>query len=475
MSPEAWPEPVPFDPEAGTLPPALDSALADPDPAILLLVAPGPDDAVARAAIGLAEARSRRGLRTVLADASTGRPALHRHLGVQNLEGLADLFLFGASLEHVRVRPEGRRFDFIPPGAYAPDPAAVLSSDRWARVRRELEDEGARMLLVVPADAPGLGILSQRLGEVVLIGDAEAADGILPRLHRTCRVAAVITPTPPPEPAAIAAEGPGEPEMEPNASTAIEPEAQAEPDLSEPAVFRTHRRGTRRVSPVLLVLLAAALLVVAWLVYRTAGASSATPSPAPAQEAAQEPAREATPAPTEPIRRGPIETPLEIAVQVEAHQDQALAEQRVALLRAAEPDLNFYVAPISAQGVVYYRVLAGPVEDPEAGERVMERLVEAGHKSAMDDWAVRPSGLAFLLGEFDTRGAARARMRDLGERGVPAYVIPLHFEEGPPRYRVWGGGFQYEREAEVMRGMLEDAGVEAPLVARTGAPIAEGS
>jgi hypothetical protein len=463
MSSEARPAAVQFDPGSDSLPPALEPTVADSDSAILLLVAADPDEAAARTAIALAEARARQGLATVLADGSMQRPLLHRHLGVQNLEGLADLFLFGASLEHVRVRPDGRDFEFISPGAYAPDPSAVLSSDRWSRVRRELEDEGVRMLLFVPADAPGLGILSQRAGEVVLIGDDAGAARAASRLHPTCRVSAVISPPTPPEPAA-----PAEPaDDESTAAVAAAPVRRVETDLSEPVVIRRTSTRRRTVSPALIALVVVALAVAGWFIYREYVASPPDPEPAPTPQA--------QPVPAAPTRSGPVEAPLEISVQVEAHQDQASAEERVGLLRAAEPDLNFYVVPITSRGRVYYRVLAGPVADEEAGQRLMRRLVDAEHKSAMDDWAVRPSGLAFMLGEYDTRGAARARMTELAERGIPAYVVPLDYAEGPPRYRVWGGGFQHEREAEVMRQMLEEAGIEAPLVARTGAPIEEGS
>ena len=95
----------------------------------------------------------------------------------------------------------------------------------------------------------------------------------------------------------------------------------------------------------------------------------------------REPRREPPPAaaetPPAPAPR-PDEVPLPFSVAIEAHQSFPLAVERVAALRRAEPGIEFYVAPITVGGVVYYRVMAGPAADPAGAERLMQRLVEAG-------------------------------------------------------------------------------------------------
>lgn len=472
MSAEARPAPTPFDPGSAALPPALARAILETDSPILLLVAPDTGDPAARAAIGLAEARAGAGEPTILADASAKEPRLHKILDVDNLEGLADVFLFGASLDRVRVRPETHGFDFIPIGAYVPDPSAVLDSARWDRIAASVRSEGARLLVFVPASSPGLGILSARAGQAVLIGDSGSVERMAAGLDPSCEVLAVVEPASTVAPDALAA----------GAASSLDRESATtldEPELTEPVIFRSDRKSRRAISPVLLLLLVAALLAAAWFVYQEY-------FPATTPESGAEPARQAQ---VERARGAPVETPIPISVAVEAHQDLESATERIEALRQAEPDIGFYLAPVSVRDVLYYRLLAGPVSDRAAGERLMERLVEGQYKTATDMWAVRPTEQAFHLGEFDTEEAARARVRELAaltvedvdEEGnaverrvpIPAYVVPIRYDRGSQRYRVYGGAYESEAEASVMAEMLTEAGLEPRLVARTGEPIAE--
>ena len=175
-------------------------------------------------------------------------------------------------------------------------------------------------------------------------------------------------------------------------------------------------------------------------------------------------------------RRGePIETPLPISISVEAHQDLESAQQRTAALREAEPSIGFYLAPLSVNGSLFYRLLAGPVESREAGEALMQRLVDADHKTAYDTWAIRPSAMAFHLGEYDTRAEAEARVDSLDVLDIPAYIVAIRHDPGAPRYRVYGGGYENRAEAAVMEQMLEQAGIETRLVERTGEPMPGGA
>lgn len=457
MSPEARPEAIPFEPGSGALPPELEPAIVESDSPILLLVAPDTADASVRTAIGLAEARGQAGLPTILADASVRHPRLHELLDVENLEGLADVFLFGASLDRVRIRPDARSFDFVPLGAYVPDPGAVLESSRWDGIAAGLRSEGARLFVFLTADNSGLGVLSRRVGEAVLIADGRSVGRIESKLDPSCAVVAVVEPV-----ALVAQDGLGA-----GAGVATAPEGTPlsdEPDLTEPVIFRTDRKSRRAVSPVLLLLLIAALLAAGWFAYQEYFATTpATPT---------EPTREG---PAEPARGEPVETPLPISVAVEAHQSLESARDRIAALRRVEPELGFHLAPVAVRGVVYYRLLAGPVADREAGERLMARLVEADYKTAADPWAIRPTEHAFHLGEFDTAAEAAIRVDSLGAMGIPAYVVPIRYEPGPRAYRVYGGAYESEAEAAVMRDMLTEAGLEPRLVPRTGEPMAEGS
>jgi hypothetical protein len=449
MSPDPTTPPDPPQPGPGEIPPGVEAAITEPDQPVLLIVAADSGDGAVRTAIALADARAGRGLHTVLADAAVTGPRMHTGLGVENLEGLADVFLFGASLSRVATRPAGHEFDFIPAGAYVPDPAGVMDSSRWTRLGAELEAEGSLLMIFVPAGTPGLGALSRRIQRAVLVGAARGQERIAGRLDRDCHVLGIVAPVAVPVPDAV----------EPLPAT-----GPVATQITEPLVFRNE--PSSRAAPArlgLLLALAVALGVGGWFLYQEYWAT-----PVGGAVAGAEPA----PEPAPPPRRGePIETPIPISVALEAHQDLTSAHQRVASLRRAEPNIDFYLSPVADRGAVYYRLLAGPVADREAGTALLQRLVDAGHKTAFDTWAVRPTEFAFLLGEYDARPDAARRVEELAEAEIPAYIVTVRHDPGEPRYRVYGGAFETAVEAEVMREMLENAEVDAELVPRTGDPV----
>ncbi len=454
MSPDRRPEAVPFDPGSAEIPPTLGPGLTDPETQILLLVAPDPGDLSAGTAIALAEARGRGGALTILADGAVAEPGLHERLGLGNLEGLADVFLFGASLRHVRVRPADRHFDFVSTGAFVPDPAAVLTSDRWDGIAAELGHEGAMLLLYVPLGTPGLPPLSRRIGRALVIGGEQAVHRAVSRLDSACEIVGAVdpgaAPAPPPGMAAAAAAEAGE-------------AVPAERELREPPLLRADEERRRTVSPFLVVLLLIVLALAGWFLYRE---YLAEPEPEPVSESPVSQTPSPAPQP-EPVA---VETPIPVSVAVEAHQDLTTAEERVAQLEQAEPDVHFFLAPLSVGGDLYYRLLAGPVADREAGTVLMQRLVDDGHKTAVDSWAVLPTHLAFRLGEFATPEDARIHMDSLRAHEIPTYIVPVRYQDGATRYRVYGGAYTSAAEAEPMRKMLESAGVRGGLVERTGEP-----
>ncbi len=454
MSPASRPESVPFAAGSGELPPPLGPVLTDPDTHLLLLVGPDTGDAVVRTAIGLAEARAVEGYETVLVDAAFEDPRLHQLLDVPNLEGLADVFEFGASLGRVMTRPETRRFDFVPAGAYVPEPESILQSPRWDHLADDLAPS-TLMMVFVPWDTPGLEVLSRRAGAAILLGDARGVERAAEALDPACQVVAVVEPALAMAPDRLAAEAGERGPVDP--ATIFD-----DPELTEPVVFRSDRRR-RRLLPVVLVILAVAAILAA--VYYGYTEFYATAEPQPTQPPAA--AQSTTPEP-EPQ---PVETPIGFSVAVEAHQDLTAARERLARLRRAESDISFYVAPVPISESVWYRILAGPVPDRDAGMALMRVLVDAGHKTAFDSWAVRPTTFAFHLGEYDSRSEAEARVSGLEGLEVPAYVVPIRYEPGEPRYRVYGGAFENRAAASVMQEMLTDAGIEASLIERVGEPV----
>ncbi len=445
MSPESRPEAVPFAPGSRELPPPLGTALADPTTQLLLVVASDVDDLTLGAVISMAEARAGDGHPTLLADAAFEDPRLHERLGTSNLEGLADVFEFGASLPRVVTRPEGHGFAFVPSGGYVPDPRKILRSQRWGRIAVELAADRRAMLIFTLAGTPGLDALSRRVGCAVVVGSPDQAADVAGALDPECQVVAVVEPVPPGDAGAVGAAG-------------LEA-----PDLSEPLVIRAEpERGRPRA--LVWVLLVVLVGVLGWVGYEYV----LTPGPGDGAVEAAAPVAEPEPEP-EPE---PVETPIGYSVAVEAHQDLDIAQERVALLQRQEPGILFYLAPVPIRESVWFRVLAGPVTSRDEGLQLMERLIEEEIKSDYDTWAVRPTGYAFLLGEFQTSREAGDRVVVLAQQDIPAYIVTIRYEPGEPRYRVYGGAFENETTANVMAEMLAEAGIDATLVERVGEPIA---
>lgn len=456
MSPESRPEAISFAPGSGQLPPALGPALTDPDTHLLLIVAPDAGDDAVRTAIGLAEARAREVGRTILADAAFGSGRVHETLDVPNLEGVADVFEFGASLSRVLTRPDTHSFEFIPSGPYVPDAEAILRSDRWDRIAEQVAEESAALLVFVPSTAPGLDALSRRAGRAIVVGDSRTADQTAAALDPACEVAAVVAP--------VGVMAPEQLSDRAGAATEVDASLFDQPQLTEPIVFRSDRRR-QSMAPLLWVLGVIVLAVAGWFAYRTFLAP-----PPPSAPTAVEQAPPAAPQP-EPE---PVETPIGFSVAVEAHQDLATARERLSFLEDEDATVSFYIAPVPVGGSVWYRLLAGPVADREAGAGLMRRLVDQGHKTAFDDWAIRPTAYAYLLGEFEEAERAERRVAGLAELGIPAYVTPIDYEPGELRYRVYGGAFESPAAAEVMEEMLAEVRIAAPLVERVGIPLEVG-
>ena len=463
MSQVGWPTAVAFDPGADELPASLE-ALADLPPQKLrsLLLVAGPEALAsgwaARTAVAVAAGLTARGRRVVLLDLCLSDPELHEVLDVENLEGVADAFLFGVPLKRLARHVTGRPFAFIPAGAYVPDPAEILTHPRWDHVLRELAGTGALPLALVPAGAAGLEELARRFGAAAIFGAPGEAEAVMTELPAECAVLATLRPA-------------GRASGEDGAEEGGEPD----PLVALLAEVAKGEDAPREEAPLLrqaLVWLAVGALIVlagfaAWVAYRTlANQEEAKPAePAARVEVAAEP-----PAPPPEPEVVPRPMPIPYSVQVEAHQDPQTAAERVAALRRAEPGMEFYIAPANVAGVVYYRVLAGPAADLSAAQTLMQRLVDAGHKASAEAWALAPTRWAFHIGDFDTRNAARARGDELAAEGIPTYVVEIPYEQGPSRYRLYAGAYRTPGEAQVLADMLRRAGYEPQLVERRGRP-----
>jgi hypothetical protein len=494
MSPNIWPAPVPFDPESGVVPAPLAALWSRSDnPAPALILAAGEkaqrDGWAAKAAIALAAAWADRGAQVVLADLGLDAPALHLELEEANTDGVADIFQFGASVRRMARMAPGRRFRFLPAGAYIPDSAEIFRSPGWSHLLGQLVEDRAALLAYLPASAAGGEELAKRLGRAIILADPEEAEPLATRLARSCTVELLLCAPP----AAVPQSGLGPAIADPldAATRGVTRPLEEGASLTEPPpIPRRRRRSRRRTSGLLWFLLLVTVVLGGWTLLSERDAlpnwavlpawipipdwlglpERGDQSPTAESEGEAAPARVA-PAAAPEVATRPIESPIPYSVAVEAHQDFATAVERVAALRRAEPGVAFFLTPIPNQGVVYYRLLAGPVADTAAAWTLMRRLVTARQKTDLDPWSIRPTVWTYHLGDFESEAAAAARADELLAQRIPTYQVEVDYTSGPPRYRLFAGAYEGPAPAEVMADLLRGAGIDAPLVRRQGKPI----
>ena len=504
MSLGLWPDAVPFDPGSGTVSQdmtALVNAATLPD-ALLLVSDAAAGGWVGAAALAVARALAESQPRVLLLDLDVAQPSLHTEAGEPNGEGIADVILFGASLERVAVRPAGERFDLIPAGAFAPDPAAVLESGTWKRLLDQSRAAGTMMLGFVRTGTAGLDAIAGHIPGVIVLADPAQVASVVAGLPESIVVHGVIRPvepapavptpvpaepsSPPAEPivdaAAIAVPSPGAGEVSSEAVEAaapaddavgaamiaelerrqairaeVAPAAEALPPVATPVVHRQTPVKKRRVGTWAAVLVAVAPIVILAIVYVPRFLGPADPPAAPAQAANTAPAR---------VSAGAL--PLSWSVAIESMDNLAAAFARADSLGTAAPGLQFYIAPIQVDGVSFYRILAGPMADSASAAAAMQSLVDRGLKIAASPWDARSTPLAFIIEAHEDRIEAEFRVAELRDLGVPTYILEVPGAEGSVRHTLYAGAYSAPSEAEAMRALLRSNVLPDTLVVRVG-------
>jgi len=167
---------VPFDPASGGLPDALGPLAARISPGSVIVVC-APSSAEAgmwrgRTAVALARRWTGEGSRLFLMDLCLENPVLHHFLGMENGEGVADIFAFGASLGRVARPVDEGRFHFVPAGTATAHSGDILSHSRWDRLIQGIRDAAASVVVYLPLDLEGAEGPLERADHVVLLDGA---------------------------------------------------------------------------------------------------------------------------------------------------------------------------------------------------------------------------------------------------------------------------------------------------------------
>lgn len=484
----------------------------------------------AQAAILIADSLAAGGERVVLADLSLDRPELHDIVGADNTEGLTDVFLFGASLEHVTKMLPANSFELIPAAAFTPAVEEILTHRRWSLVFEELAASKSRLLLYLPITVEGTGAFSDRVGHTLVLADRWEAEAVRAALSSDADIMGFYAPPeaesePEPERAAPAAtprtggrgakgrladgdfekiripkEGAREaliadlrtrqrralmepaPVMQPlpeevdvvRAKAPPTPRVMgfppAAPAISEPTfttTVRTIKPKPRKVLPALIVLLLVSSAAAGWHYW---GRDTWQNRRAGAI-GTEGPAGPATPgAPGAPAPEAPLPEgrALPYSVAIAGYQLLDEAQQRVEQLRDDESEMQFYIAPTVVQGQLFYRVLAGPLPDSSTAVAVRDTLIARRIKTFTSSADLLETPWAYLIGSFERRTDAEAKTVEARGKGIPTYIVPVGAPGGGVQYRVYAGAYTGPGDADFLRAILEAASLPDTLVERTG-------
>jgi hypothetical protein len=522
-----WPDAVPFDSSQGTASSAIEALLEGPGSAgPVVLVAVGPraqrDGWAAASAILLADAFAARGESVILADLSLQNPELHELLGNDNEEGLTDVFLFGASLQHIAHAVKGKWFRLIPASGFTPDPQEVLRHQRWSGVFEELARTRSKLLVYLPVDLPGAAALADRIGHTIVLATRADFPLMVKTLSVDADVIGVLTPLQ--SESALQTEAPSEaaPAL-PEPPAALErsrdedfekiripkdsarealiadlrarqraalmaplpeivplPFEGVPPAIEIPAVAiarqpltaqRASRFGleppqARRLKGwfrwATLLLIVAALGTAAWYVWQTRFAAVDEPQPLTQPSTVERLAG---------VRTGAAaanNVALPYSVAIASYRDLNLAQDRLYQLGTEEPEMSFYIGPTELQGALYYRVMAGPVADSAAAVALRATLITKGIKTMATGWEILETPLAFFLGDYADRNDAVRQQQLAANKGVPTYIVATAAEDGSQQYTVYAGAYTGSGDAEFLRQILRGVGLPDNLVERTG-------
>lgn len=442
------PTPLSYDPSRGEAPVARGAGTV-----VLLLVGESDRRWAAEAALGLCSTWARGGRRVVLADLDLDAPIVHEVAGVDDSQGIVDIFLYGASVGSSARAVPGEGFYLIPVGTYEPDATAIYHHPRWPKLVAGFRDANATLVLFAPVSTADVPAIAEWVDELIVLGAAGDVPGLDILAAKGVEAEAILV-----QPGAVPPASAGE------AGVTVPALTDEEKELIIPPEPRRHAEPIGRHLPTIVAVVAAAAVfaIAGFLLARN------RPDLVPWAGEAATPAAVA-PAVQRQARSGPSPTgaPLPYSVTGWAFMTLEAAEAHAEVERTRFDTAPFFVSPEEIQGVLYYKVLAGAVVDTAAASRLRTDLVESGAIEPTES-IIQFSPLAFDLGEFESEGDAVARADSLAEEEVPAYVLSIPYSDGTRRWQLYGGAYRDSVSAEAMRQHLSAAGLSARLVARIG-------
>ena len=422
--------------------------------------------AAASAALGIARVQAAR-RRVAVADLVGEAPPLEELVTDGDAHGISDSFQFGVSLNRIahQVDEAGSLF-IMPSGSEPVITDEVFRSERWRLLADSYDKAGSLLLIVAPADAPGLGSLGRFVNGVVLAGDVDARRLGGVRVISTVAAPAVRAFSATPEATPLTAEALVEPGVRPTKS---------------PRVVQPERKSRVPLAAAGALVAAAA----AWFAFSGGGAETSDEDAAAADSTttvASVGAVEPRPA-GEPASPGPAPVAGAAAVGsrlrtlVVNPADSARAARFTVLIstfptvdrawaRLAQDAPDIAAATLSpAPAVPRYQYVAGAFGDRGRADSLLAALRRRSAVGSRGGSVIdRP--LAFLLREGVRADSIAPLVRAFRAKRVPVYVLL----QADGSARLFAGAYESEQQATTAAAPLRAAGVDPVLAYRTGTP-----
>ena len=182
-------------------------------------------ESTAEVAIALARVQALR-RRVAIGDLFGDVASIRRLIEDDDVHGIVDSFEYGVSLTRIARRSGAfGEFFVMPTGSEAPDYETLLPDPRWGRLAAGFRVTAGLLVLIAPADAPGLVDLVAQMDGAVIVGDH------VPTQLPVARVVTILRDDAPAAPA-------------PQAQSAMPAAIRATPPAAAPAVAAPPIRET---------------------------------------------------------------------------------------------------------------------------------------------------------------------------------------------------------------------------------------
>jgi len=372
--------------------------------------------------IGLAEAEHRR---VAIGDLVGELEPIQSLVSSDDPHGISDSFTFGVSLNRIAqpIDTTGNLF-VMPSGTGSVADPEIFKNVRWHRLANGFREVGALLLLVAPADAPGLRELIDHMDGVVLVGTSPL--DYAPYINVLARVPAPIRP------------------LQRNGAPAAKP------------------KPVWLISLLLLVLFSLVAAGIYWryLDHGTPDKRPAFRNPAPRPTTPQTPAETLTVGPPGNLADSTSAAAYAVELATWNAPDDAIATLR--RNQSSLPAGTVSPVPVGPNRDTYYKLITGAFTTKTGADSLLARLKQQGVVRDMPGTVVR-TPYALLL-DSATAGHTQELVRKYAGTKQAVYVLA----QRDGTLKLYAGAFERPEDSGTLLATLRSAALHPVLVYRTG-------